>query len=87
MTSKYEPLQNYLGMLPSATNEVTLKLVEIERILGESLPRSAFEYPAWWSNQHDTSNRPQAHSWMTARFRVDALLQDGPDPWVRFKRK
>jgi hypothetical protein len=42
--SKYQPLQKYFKTLLSTTNEVTLKFADIGAILGESLPRSAFEW-------------------------------------------
>ncbi len=82
--TKYDPLTPHLRT--AKTNTVTLSFPEVEVIIGAPLPRSAHEYREWWANQSDTSNRPQAHSWLTAGFVVDAVCQNGPSKWVRFKR-
>ena len=50
------------------------------------LPKSAYEYSEWWSNQSGVSNRHQAKAWMEAGFRVKELSQSKADSYVRFKR-
>jgi hypothetical protein len=70
-SSKYDPLNRYLEQLPSDRDDVRLTFAEIEKILGHTLPNSAYEYRAWWGNQSDYSARPQAAAWMTAGFRAN----------------
>ena len=75
MSAKYEPLELHLRALPSTTATVSMTFKEIESIIGATLPRSAYQYREWWSNQKDTSNRPQAKSWIGAGFTVDTVHQ------------
>jgi hypothetical protein len=46
--SKYEPLRQFLAGQRNAS--VKLSFRKIEEVLGFRLPRSAYEYEAWWSN-------------------------------------
>ena len=62
--SKYHNLQKYLQN-STKTKEV-LKYSKIEDILGFELPRSAYEYGAWWSNGGHT----QANAWLNAEWMV-----------------
>lgn len=84
--SKYEPLELYLCAQPPASKETTLGFRQIEEIIGNQLPESAFIYREWWANQSDIKNRPQARSWINAGFVVDAVHQESGNGWVRFKR-
>ena len=45
------------------------KFQEIEAILGFPLPRSAYSYPAWWSNQSGDGHT-QSQSWQSAGWRT-----------------
>ncbi len=87
MNYKYAPLQEYLERYPKDKTEVTLSFRELEDLLGSSLPTSAANYQAWWGNQTDVSNRPQAKAWMNARFVVDAVHQGRSSGWVSFRRR
>lgn len=84
--AKYEPLLNYLSEVRRNKNEITLSFQEVEKIIAGHLPRLAFEYREWWSNQADVSNRPQAAAWTKAGFRVVAFSQNVGAPWVCFRR-
>ncbi|GAA5819316.1 MAG: conserved hypothetical protein [Methanobrevibacter sp. CfCl-M3] len=42
------PLRTYLRKIED--DYVTLSFKEVESIIGAKLPRSAFKYTAWWSN-------------------------------------
>ena len=84
--AKYLPLEQHLRSLRRDVQETTLSFRDIEKLLGQSLPSSAREYREWWSNQVDTSNRPQAKAWIAAGFEVVAVRQDGHAPSVRFRR-
>lgn len=85
--SKYEPLHLFLNSLPRDEVLCTLSFRQVEQILSASLPDSAIDHREWWSNQVNTANRPQAQSWMSAGFEVEAVHQTHPDAWVRFRRK
>jgi hypothetical protein len=80
--SKYEALRRYLEN--QGRQPVTLGFKEATTILGFRLPSSAYKHQAFWANQTDTTNRPQARAWQEAGYEVDACrLSD--DGWVRFK--
>ena len=67
---KYEPLKRHLeGMFQHV--EVRLGFVEIERILGFSLPRSALDHQAWWSNTR--VGHSHAAAWLDAGWKTTAL--------------
>lgn len=70
--AKYDPLHEYLSSRTEPL--VKLSFSEIERIIGDSLPASAREYPAWWANELD-GNHVQARSWLNAGYRTRL-----PDP-------
>ena len=44
----YEEFANYLDNVSEDSFSITFE--EIEEIIGEKLPDSALQYPAWWSN-------------------------------------
>ena len=84
MAGKYIPLENYLTALPASWGEVRLSFEHIERMLQGKLPPSARQYRAWWSNEAEGSH-VQAHSWMDAGWKVDAV--NFSENWVRFIRQ
>jgi predicted transcriptional regulator len=72
---KYGPLEEWLleqneMTKPGADARIQLTFVEIESILGDTLPNSAREQNAWWAND---STSPGRHSlaWLRAGWRVD----------------
>jgi hypothetical protein len=62
MASKYNKLNQYLK-----NYSFTIKYKEIEDILGQELPRSAYVHRAWWSN----SGHDHAKTWKDAGWKVD----------------
>ena len=67
---KYEPLKRHLeGVFQR--DEVRFGFEEIERILCFSLPRSAYEHPAWWSNTR--AGHSHAAAWLDAGWKTAAL--------------
>jgi hypothetical protein len=64
--SKYAPLKHNLEARPR--EDTTLGFAEIEEILGFNLPRSAYQYDAWWSNEPSTHS--QARAWADAGWQV-----------------
>jgi len=69
---KYAPLREYLEYKAAHSRRVTLSFHEIEDILGQPLPRSAYDYQAWWAN---TRGGPHVHAraWMESGYRVDSV--------------
>jgi len=63
--SIYEPLEKFL--LSSGQDYIRMTFSEIERILGFSLPKSAYIYNAWWANGGHT----QAYAWLDAGYKVE----------------
>ncbi len=67
---KYDPLKDYLIRLES--DEVTLSFADIESIIGNSLPPSAFKYDVWWDNIGDSTLTQHSHakSWHAAGYKA-----------------
>ncbi|MEA3350769.1 MAG: hypothetical protein U9Q82_09130, partial [Chloroflexota bacterium] len=63
--AKYTPIYEYLSELPQSRNEIILTFDQIEKIIGDDLPKSAYEYRPWWSNEQKGSH-VQAKSWLNA---------------------
>ena len=65
--SKYQPLQDYLR--GSNQKEVILTFQEIEDIMNDTLPKSAWKKKVWWSNR--SKGALQALAWMEVGYRVE----------------
>jgi len=78
---KYQPLQDYLRSVTPGKQRVSLGFEQIEKILGQNLPKSAFTYREWWANQQGGSRAPH---WNAAGFRVETV--DLSRKIVRFAR-
>lgn len=63
VSAKYRPLAQYLAK--QTDSHVTLSFSEIEEILADKLPESAYKHKAWWSN---TKTHSQATGWMVPGF-------------------
>jgi hypothetical protein len=63
---KYFPLQNYLKNVQG--NHIILTYKEMESILNAPLPKSAYNYQAWWVNSQKAHSH--ASSWIDAGFLV-----------------
>lgn len=83
---KYYPLREHLEARHDL-RRLRMTFDEIALILGEPLPESALKHRAWWSNQVERQNRPQAAAWMDAGFIVGALDQKPDGGWVEFLRQ
>ncbi len=57
MTSKYKPLAEFLARAPDDQRDLTLSFLELEKLLGFSLPKSAVDYRQWWGNPSNISGR------------------------------
>ena len=83
---KYDPLARYLKKLPDTVEETELSFSDIERIIGDSLPESAWEHNAWWANEQCGSH-VQARAWVEVGWDVIDKNQDRKHGWVRFARR
>ena len=82
MAGKYTHLENYLRDLPESQREVRLGFEEIERILNDKLPSSAYEQ-SWWDKEKE-GNHVNARSWTNAGWKVESL--DFKEKWVKLVR-
>jgi hypothetical protein len=88
MASKYDPLRRYLESRPGA--ETPMSFADVERVLGFSLPPSARDHAAWWSNNVGTNVAVAAWrnaGWKTSRVDMAAervtFVRDEAAPAVR----
>jgi len=62
--SKYNALGDYLKK--QSVDRVPMTFVEIEKVIGAKLPRSAREHRPWWGN--NAANHVNAKAWLDAGF-------------------
>jgi len=84
MRRKYDPLREYLQQ--SKPERVKLSFAAIQKLLEDTLPKSAYSYREWWANQLNTANRPQAAAWLETGWRVGQVFQHNIRGWVEFIR-
>ncbi len=70
MTSKYEPLKDYLHCREKSERTLTLSFDDVERILGQSLPFTARVDRPWWAN---TRSSYHAIRWLDVGWKVDKV--------------
>jgi hypothetical protein len=63
---KYEPLHKHLT--GGTLTEWRATFAEVEAVLGFPLPRSAYAYPAWWSN--DATGHSHSRAWLDAGWKT-----------------
>lgn len=68
--SKYYPLFEHLQHCNKAA--ITLTFLEIEALMGRSLPASARAKKGWWSNR-DSASALQAIAWVKAGYQVHSV--------------
>jgi hypothetical protein len=83
MAGKYTPLENYLRDLPESQREITLRFEQIEGILNNKLPSSAYGYREWWAHEKE-GNHVNTRAWSNAGWMVERL--DFNEKWVKFVR-
>ncbi len=81
---KYDPLKKYLMDLSEYQSDITLTFEQINKIIASEIPKSAYKYRAWWSNEKNGVH-VSAHAWMDAGWKVDTVNQR--TFWVRFIRQ
>ena len=83
MAGKYTPLEIYLRNLSDGQREVTLNFEQIERILNDKLPSSAYEDQRWW--EHETEgNHVNRRAWANAGWNIDEVNFN--EMWVKLVR-
>jgi len=83
MSGKYMPLETYLRDLPASKREVALGFEEIEGILNNKLPSSAYEDQRWWEHETEGNHR-NTRSWSNAGWKIESL--DVNEKRVKFVR-
>lgn len=79
--AKYEPLTNYLKFRSAFTGTVRLSLAEIDGIIRDNLPLTAYKNEEWWNNSEATAH---AKAWISAGWNVQEInLKEG---YVVFKK-
>lgn len=79
--SKYDRLTSYLRFRGAFTDTVKLGFAQIDGIIGENLPMSAYRSEKWW---HNLPSSPHANGWMAAGWEVrEVNLKEG---YVVFKK-
>jgi hypothetical protein len=80
--SKYDPLRKHLA--GGTLTRWRAAFAEIEAVLGFSLPRSAYTYPAWWSN--DATGHSHSRAWLEAGWKTqDVDLQNQQVTFVKLQ--
>ena len=67
--SKYDALGKHLAAGSETTWRATF--AQIEAVLGFPLPRSAYAYPAWWSN--DATGHSHSRAWLEAGWKTQGV--------------
>lgn len=67
-TSKYAPLGEFLQGIPGKQDRIRLSFENIEEIIGDELPPSAYQHRTWWAN--DTVGHVQSKHWLSAGWKV-----------------
>ena len=83
MAGRYTPLEEYLRNLPESQSEITLGFGQIEGILNDKLPASAYEDRRWWDKEKE-ANHVSERAWTSAGWKVGSLDVSGK--WVKFVR-
>lgn len=67
---KYAALSAHLATISGSAQNILMTFSEIEKVMGEKLPDSAYEYRAWWSND---PSKPNSASWLSQGWKAQSL--------------
>lgn len=67
--SKYHDL--YVFLKSRSDDTVRLSFEKIESIISHDLPKSAYQYSAWWANGNNSHSH--ANAWQDAGYKVDEV--------------
>ena len=79
----YEALFVYFSGLPIETVEITLTFTQVERIMGSTLPATAWHYRTWWEHPGGRRMPSQVRAWMRAGWYVEMVDQHKGRAWFR----
>lgn len=79
--AKYDPVREFL--FTSGKSIVSMSFDELGRLVSGGLPRSAYEYQAYWANER-SPHQPWKQAWMGAGYEVDEY--DLRTQRVRFRK-
>ncbi|MBV4432721.1 hypothetical protein KM803_15565 [Clostridium tyrobutyricum] len=80
---KYIGLKKYLQS--SITPIVTLSFNDIEQIIGDKLPKSAYNHAeVWWANDHTHS---QSIAWIDSEYETDYVTDTYKDEKIIFVKR
>jgi len=86
MDSRYAPLAEWLLNCSLPDRKLKLSLNQIEDIINDKLPTSAYKHRAWWAN--DDISHPQSKQWLDAGWRVSSVLLTSQEvTFMRIKEK
>jgi len=66
---KYDPLKTHLAR--KAALRISMTFAEVAKVVGKSLPASAYRHPSWWAN--DPIHHAQARAWTEAGYRAENI--------------
>lgn len=85
-SSKYAPLGEYLQAIPGKWDKIRLSFQEIEEIIDDQLPPSAYTHRVWWAN--DSVGHVQSKHWLEAGWKVGHRNISGKEvSFVRIKER
>ncbi len=67
--SIYEPIKTFLTR--ASGHSARLTFGQVEKIIGRPLPKSAYRYREWWSN--NPTGHSHARSWTSAGWRTEKV--------------
>jgi hypothetical protein len=70
---KYIKLYDYLLQKRRCYSVLTLSFQELENILQFQLPKSAYKYGAWWSNE-SSGTHSHAYSWLNSGWKTSRII-------------
>jgi hypothetical protein len=84
--SIYDPLRH--ALVASHAPSFRMSIPEIEKLIGRSLPRSAYVHDAWWSNEDPaTTTHSQSRAWTRAGYDAEVNWSDRAVTFRRRKSK
>ena len=68
---KYGTLENWLINQKTKANLIRVSFADVQELLGEALPQSAYEQRTWWAN--DTVGHVQSRAWLRAGWKIEEV--------------
>ena len=69
---KYKPLEQFLAK--QTLDRMPMRFAEIERLIGEKLPPSAYRHRPWWANEE--MGHSHAKAWLAAHYETAEVDMD-----------